>query len=75
MSSGPAPPAGYQKYLSVGLQLSATLLLGFFTGYFLDRKFRTLPCLTLGGTALGFLTGFYNLLSQLGKKQNENSEK
>ena len=48
----------YAKYLGLGLQLASTLLLGFFAGYFADRKLNSLPWLTLVGTALGFVAGF-----------------
>ena len=61
----------YAKYLGIGLQLAVTLLGGIFLGYFLDRKFGLLPWLTLGGSALGLVVGFYNLLSQIdGKNEN-----
>ena len=59
------------KYLGVGLQLATTLLAGVFLGYFLDRKFETLPFCTLGGSALGFLAGFYGLFRQIGKKNDQ----
>lgn len=59
------------KYLGVGLQLATTLLAGVFLGYFLDRKFQTLPFCTLGGSALGFLAGFYSFMRQIGKKNDQ----
>ncbi|OGR87610.1 MAG: hypothetical protein A3A86_08065 [Elusimicrobia bacterium RIFCSPLOWO2_01_FULL_60_11] len=61
----------YAKYIGVGLQLAVTLLAGVFLGYFLDRKFQTLPFCTLGGSALGFLAGFYGFMRQINKKNDE----
>ena len=65
-------PEGSLAYLGIGLQLSGTILAGVFLGYFLDRKFGTLPWGTLIGSGLGLGTGFYNLLSQLNNNQRKN---
>ena len=61
----------YAKYMGIGLQLAATLLSGIFLGYFLDRKYGSLPWGTLGGSALGLGIGFYQLVKQMENK-NEN---
>ena len=58
----------FAKYLGVGLQLATTLLVGVFAGYFLDRKFHTLPFCTLGGSMLGLIIGFYSFIRQVNKK-------
>ncbi len=58
----------YVKYLGIGLELAATLLSGIFLGYFLDRKYGTLPWGTLIGSALGLGMGFYRLIGTIEKK-------
>jgi len=55
----------YAKYLGIGLQLATAILSGIFLGYFLDKKFGTMPFCTLGGSALGFIIGFYSFLKQI----------
>lgn len=65
MSNGPI------QYVGVGLQLAVTVLLGFFVGYVLDRKFGLLPWCSLGGVLLGGILGFYQLLVQLNIKDND----
>ncbi len=63
-------PPGVFKYLGIGLQLAVTILLGFLIGYIVDKKFGTLPWLTLLCSALGLGAGFYNVLKQLEKNGN-----
>ena len=60
----------YAKYIGIGLQLATTLLAGVFLGFFLDRKFQTAPFCTLGGSALGFIAGFYAFLKQMENKND-----
>jgi F0F1-type ATP synthase assembly protein I len=60
---------GGLRYIGIGLQLSVTILCGFFAGYYFDRKLNTLPFLTLLGAALGLGVAFYNLLKNLEEKK------
>lgn len=52
------------RYLGVGLELAGTILFCFFIGYWLDRKLKCLPWLTLLGCFLGLSIGLYQLISQ-----------
>ncbi len=54
-----------EQYLGLGLQLAGTILLGFFAGYYLDRKFGKLPLWTLVGCGLGMVLGMVNFFYQL----------
>ncbi|OGS13065.1 MAG: hypothetical protein A2234_09710 [Elusimicrobia bacterium RIFOXYA2_FULL_58_8] len=53
------------KYAQIGLELAAGVLLGFWGGYWLDKKLGTLPWLTLAGAASGLTAGFYLVAVQL----------
>ena len=64
MSEGPA------KYLGVGLQLAITILVGFFAGYLVDKKFGVLPWCSLAGVFLGLAVGFYQLIVELQNGKN-----
>lgn len=59
------------QYIGIGLQLAVTILLGLFSGYFIDRKFGTVPWFTLTGTALGLGIAFFNLITGF---KNKNSD-
>ncbi len=59
MSNGPI------QYVGVGLQLAVTVLLGFFSGYSLDKKYGFLPWGSVLGGFLGLAVGFYNLWVRL----------
>lgn len=69
------PSEGISRYIGIGLQLSATILIGLFLGYFVDRKLNTIPWFTLTGSAVGFVVAFVNLISELkgNKDQNESN--
>ena len=47
-------------YLSLGTVIAAALLLGIYAGYKLDEWLGTKPWLTLAGTLLGLIVGFYH---------------
>ncbi len=51
--------------MGIGLQLALTILLGFFVGYRLDKKYGFLPWGSIIGGFLGLAVGFYSLLAQL----------
>lgn len=48
-------------YLGLGMQLAFTLLAFTLGGYFLDRRFETLPWLTIGGALIGLVLLFLQL--------------
>ncbi len=48
-------------YLGLGMQLAATLVVCMLGGYFLDRRFGTLPWLTIVGAVLGMVMLFLQL--------------
>ena len=65
----PAPTEEYWKYAQIGLELAAAVLLGVWTGYWLDGKFGTAPWLMLGGAAGGMGAGFYLVARELFPKE------
>lgn len=52
-------------YAQIGLELAGAVLLGFFGGYWLDRKLGTLPWLTLAGAVAGIAGGFFLVAREL----------
>ncbi|MCX5792488.1 MAG: AtpZ/AtpI family protein [Elusimicrobia bacterium] len=65
----PAPEEDNWKYAQIGLELAAAVLLGFFGGYWLDKKLGSAPWLMLGGAAAGLAGGFYSVLRELFPKE------
>ncbi len=63
------------KYFGTGIQLAVSILLGFAIGYFLDKKFSSLPWFTLSGCFLGFLAGFLNFFNTIRNNKNETNSK
>ncbi len=57
-------------YGAVGFQLAATVVGGLLLGGWLDKKFGTLPWLTIIGLVIGATGGFYNLVRILNWKQS-----
>lgn len=60
------------RYLGLGTQLAATILLMLFFGRWLDSKLNTTPFLTLLFSFLGAVAGFYNFIKtvlQINNKQ------
>lgn len=55
----------YWDYAQIGLELAVAVLLGFWAGYRLDKKFGTAPWLMLGGAAGGLAAGFYLVAREL----------
>ncbi len=51
-------------FIAIGLGIEFALITcaGFFAGYFLDKKWDTLPYFTLIGAFCGFVLGFYALI-------------
>lgn len=56
-------------YGAVGFQLAATVVGGLLFGSWLDKKFETLPWLTIIGLVIGSIGGFYNLIRILNWKE------
>ena len=61
--SGPPrrPLSSGAEFAGVGLQLGATLGLSAWLGYWLDRKFGTLPWMTIVLVFLGASAAFYSI--------------
>lgn len=59
----------YARYTNIafsfGITLTAGILLGFYGGSWLDRRWGTAPWLMIAGILLGIGLGFYSLLSEL----------
>ncbi len=55
----------YWKYAQIGLELAVAVLLGFWGGYWLDKKLDSAPWLMLGGAAAGMAGGFYRVIGEL----------
>ncbi len=47
----------------LGLEFCLIMCVGFFAGYFLDKKWDTLPYFTLVGAFCGFSLGLYILIN------------
>jgi ATP synthase protein I len=60
------------KYGSIGVEMLASVLVGAFGGYGLDRLFHTKPWLMIVGFILGSIAGFRSLFRLL---KEENKEK
>jgi ATP synthase protein I len=62
-------------YLGLGFQLAASIILMFFLGWWLDKKFECSPLLTIIFSFLGGFAGIYNVIKVVlelnKKKKNE----
>ena len=59
-----------QVHLKIAIPIAGGLLLG----YWIDKKLGTTPWLTLAGTVLGFIVGFYHFFKVVlyeGKKRDQ----
>lgn len=64
----------FGPFLSLGLQLAASVVAFFFIGYWLDGKFGTTPWCTIVGAFLGVAGGLIKFLREamaLGKQADE----
>lgn len=67
-------PSGWKalgRYGSVGFELSAMILLGFFLGRWIDRHFGWNALGTMGGVALGVYSGFRMLFKRAKEAERE----
>lgn len=58
-------------YGAVGIQLSLTVVAGWFIGNYLDQKWEISPWLALTGLVLGFVGGLVNLIRILNWRQKK----
>lgn len=61
-------------YLTLGIQLVATILLCVFAGHWADGKFDSAPALTLVGGLLGIAAGFYHFIRAVLNMDRESEE-
>lgn len=69
---------GYKKigpFLGLGTQLAATIILMFFLGYWLDKKFNTYPVLILIFSFLGGFAAIYNFIRSVLKLSSKKDKK
>lgn len=69
---------GYKKvgpYLGLGTQLAATVILMFYIGYWLDKKFQTYPYLVIIFSLLGSFTAIYNFIRSVLKLSSKEKQK
>jgi hypothetical protein len=62
----PATIALLGKVGGIGWFVGASIALGTYGGYWLDRQFDTAPVLTISGLALGVATAFVGMIRLLG---------
>jgi len=53
--------SSFMSYLGLGLNIAITILIFVMIGYFVDKKFSTIPIFTITGSVAGFLTGMSTL--------------
>lgn len=63
------------QYSGLGVQLTATIVIFFFIGYWLDGVFDTKPVLMLVFTFLGFVGAFYNFFLTIQDMTRKEKEK
>ncbi len=63
MALGPFTKRDHLEIASLGLQFAVTQTLGVFGGWWLDRRWNTLPWFTLACAAAGFAAGMYMVVS------------
>jgi len=64
-TDGTTSGAGAAKYLGLGFQFAASILVFLFLGRWLDRRFGTEPWLLLTGVFAGAAAAFYSIYRQL----------
>ena len=67
-------PKNAFAYASIGMQLSATILIFVIGGYKLDQYYNKSPVFLITGTVVGMVIGFYSLLKELLGTSDYNSK-
>jgi len=62
MKLGPFSGKDVGDITSLGMEFALSEILGGAFGYWLDKKFGTLPWCLLGGVLIGFCIGFYRIV-------------
>lgn len=62
-------------YLGLGTQLAATIILMFYIGYWLDKKFNTYPVLILIFSFIGGFAAIYNFIRSVLKLSSKKDQK
>ncbi|MDP2867084.1 MAG: AtpZ/AtpI family protein [Elusimicrobiota bacterium] len=65
----------YWKYAQIGLELAVSVMVGFWGGYWLDKKLGSAPWLMLLGAAAGMAGGFYLVIRELFEKKGGGIDK
>lgn len=66
MPTPPKPDSSYLRYSGIGFQLAATIGVGVFIGYELDKWQKTSqPYYTIGCSILFLVVGFYVMFKEL----------
>jgi len=60
-------------YSQLGLIIAASVLIGFFGGWWLDGKIGTKPALAIIGAFIGMAGGFLNLVRVLNQLQSQDN--
>lgn len=61
----------FGPYLTLGMQLAAAVLLFFFIGYFVDKRYGTEPTFMIIGLALGTAGGFIKFFKSIAELQKK----
>lgn len=69
MAFGPFSGKDAGDITSLGMEFALSEILGALGGYWLDKKYGTLPWCLLGGVLLGFCVGLYRIITAA-KAQN-----
>ncbi len=64
----------YLKYLGLGSQLAATVLVTVFLGLWLDKKLNTSPFLTIVLSLLGVFSALYNFIKTVTELENDKNK-
>ncbi len=72
---GKSSPKSAFSYVSVGMQLAATILICVIGGYKLDQYYKKTPIFLILGTVLGMVVGFYSLIKDLIGKGRDRDNK
>jgi F0F1-type ATP synthase assembly protein I len=70
---GKSSPKSAFAYVSIGMQLAATILICVIGGYKLDQYYKMTPVFLISGTFLGMVIGFYSLFKELISEKRDNN--